>query len=226
MDLEANVLEGFGAAPGARLGIVVRSGVSSPPAIRWPTGLPGTRGDLGVMPLITIGHERDIDQDPGFGIRQLIDIALRAISPGINDPTTAVPALHARAGRTAGRPRSTADLPEHGGGRGGECSAVDVRRLSGAAHRDRPLPDHGCARDRVDGGGLGGSGKQEQRGRCRGSLPIGGRPGREPDRAGARRRGRRSRSAGHPGRGRTLPGRPGGTRSDRVTGRPSGPLIV
>ena len=45
------------------------------------------------MPLITIGHERDIDQDPGFGVRQLIDIALRAISPGINDPTTAVTCL-------------------------------------------------------------------------------------------------------------------------------------
>lgn len=37
-----------------------------------------------------IGDERDLHQDSSFGIRQLTDIALRAISPGINDPTTAV----------------------------------------------------------------------------------------------------------------------------------------
>jgi uncharacterized membrane protein len=32
---------------------------------------------------------RSINQDPMFGIRQLVDIALKALSPGINDPTTA-----------------------------------------------------------------------------------------------------------------------------------------
>ena len=33
---------------------------------------------------------RILDHDPGFGIRQLVDIALRALSPGVNDSTTAV----------------------------------------------------------------------------------------------------------------------------------------
>jgi uncharacterized membrane protein len=33
--------------------------------------------------------ERTMHQDPLFGLRQLVDIALRALSPGINDPTTA-----------------------------------------------------------------------------------------------------------------------------------------
>ena len=32
-------------------------------------------------------------QDVGFGLRQLVDIAERALSPAINDPTTAVQAL-------------------------------------------------------------------------------------------------------------------------------------
>lgn len=36
------------------------------------------------------GHQRTLDQDPGFGFRQLVDIALKALSPGINDTTTAV----------------------------------------------------------------------------------------------------------------------------------------
>ena len=38
---------------------------------------------------IRMGEERTMNQDVGFGFRQLIDIALRALSPGINDQTTA-----------------------------------------------------------------------------------------------------------------------------------------
>jgi uncharacterized membrane protein len=37
-----------------------------------------------------IGDQRTLDQDVGFGLRQLVDIALKALSPGINDVTTAV----------------------------------------------------------------------------------------------------------------------------------------
>jgi uncharacterized membrane protein len=33
---------------------------------------------------------RTIEQDPAFGIRQLVDMSLKALSPGINDTTTAV----------------------------------------------------------------------------------------------------------------------------------------
>jgi uncharacterized membrane protein len=38
----------------------------------------------------TIERERDIEQDVRFGVRQLADIALRALSPAVNDPTTGV----------------------------------------------------------------------------------------------------------------------------------------
>ncbi len=37
-----------------------------------------------------IDRHREVKQDAAFGIRQLVDIALRALSPGINDTTTAV----------------------------------------------------------------------------------------------------------------------------------------
>ena len=43
---------------------------------------------------IRIGRDRSLDNDPAFGIRQLVDIALKALSPGINDPTTAVDVVH------------------------------------------------------------------------------------------------------------------------------------
>lgn len=44
----------------------------------------------GVARAFLIDAERDLPQDLGFGVRQLTDIALRAISPSVNDPTTAV----------------------------------------------------------------------------------------------------------------------------------------
>lgn len=37
-----------------------------------------------------IGRERMVENDAGFGIRQLVDIAMKALSPGINDTSTAV----------------------------------------------------------------------------------------------------------------------------------------
>ncbi|MET8569754.1 DUF2254 domain-containing protein [Streptomyces sp. NPDC004783] len=42
---------------------------------------------------LSVGVERTFHQDLGFGLRQLSDIALRALSPAVNDPTTAVQAL-------------------------------------------------------------------------------------------------------------------------------------
>lgn len=37
-----------------------------------------------------VGQERNSAQDLEFGLRQLVEIALRALSPGINDPYTAI----------------------------------------------------------------------------------------------------------------------------------------
>ncbi|MDQ3323451.1 MAG: DUF2254 domain-containing protein [Acidobacteriota bacterium] len=40
--------------------------------------------------LYVIDKYRTIDKDAAFGIRQLVDIALKALSPGVNDTTTAI----------------------------------------------------------------------------------------------------------------------------------------
>ena len=42
---------------------------------------------------IGLARERTMHQDPAFGFRQIVDIAERALSPGVNDPTTAVQAV-------------------------------------------------------------------------------------------------------------------------------------
>lgn len=38
---------------------------------------------------IRVGYERTAEQDAAFGFRQLTDVAVKALSPGINDPVTA-----------------------------------------------------------------------------------------------------------------------------------------
>jgi uncharacterized membrane protein len=42
---------------------------------------------------VAFGSERTMEQDPTFAFRIIIDIALRALSPAINDPTTGVLAI-------------------------------------------------------------------------------------------------------------------------------------
>ncbi len=40
--------------------------------------------------IYNINHFRTVDQDVEFGVRQIVDIAMKALSPGINDTTTAI----------------------------------------------------------------------------------------------------------------------------------------
>ncbi|HUE71288.1 MAG TPA: DUF2254 domain-containing protein, partial [Pirellulaceae bacterium] len=57
-----------------------------------------------------ISPHRTVEQDASFGIRQLVDIALKALSPGINDTTTAVMCVNYLAAilvRLASRPIAT-----------------------------------------------------------------------------------------------------------------------
>ncbi|MCP3822283.1 DUF2254 domain-containing protein [Streptomyces sp. A3M-1-3] len=53
-------------------------------------GAPPRRG---LRYTVSVGVERSFHQDLGFGLRQLSDIGLRALSPAVNDPTTAVQCL-------------------------------------------------------------------------------------------------------------------------------------
>ena len=56
----------------------------------------GARGPIDerrLLRTIGLGVERTFEQDPKYAIRLLVDIAIRALSPAVNDPTTAVQAL-------------------------------------------------------------------------------------------------------------------------------------
>jgi uncharacterized membrane protein len=43
--------------------------------------------------VLVMARQRTIDQDVAFALRMLVDIAIRALSPAVNDPTTAVQSL-------------------------------------------------------------------------------------------------------------------------------------
>jgi uncharacterized membrane protein len=55
---------------------------------------PDPRDFTGVLDAgVRIGFERTLEQDAAFGIRQLVDVACKALSPAVNDPYTAVQAV-------------------------------------------------------------------------------------------------------------------------------------
>jgi uncharacterized membrane protein len=53
----------------------------------------GDAGDAAVLGALVTGQERTFHQDPLFAFRLLADIGLRALSPAVNDPATAVQVL-------------------------------------------------------------------------------------------------------------------------------------
>jgi uncharacterized membrane protein len=69
---------------------------------------------------VAFGSERTMEQDPLFGLRIMVDIALKALSPAINDPTTAVLAIdqiHRLLRVTGRRTLSNEDLLDRSGKR-------------------------------------------------------------------------------------------------------------
>lgn len=75
--------------------------IAGVPLVSWwhlddatgPGATDRTALDREVNAAFTLGFERASSQDIGFGLRQLVDVASKALSPAINDPTTAVHAL-------------------------------------------------------------------------------------------------------------------------------------
>lgn len=59
----------------------------------WPARGVGPKAEGKVRGAFSLGKERSFEEDFAFGLRQLSDIALKGLSPGVNDPTTAMQAM-------------------------------------------------------------------------------------------------------------------------------------
>ncbi len=68
--------------------LVLRNNLAHPA----PAG-PPEEADEGIAATFNIGDARSPHQDVGFAVQQLVEMAVRALSPGTNDPFTAVNAL-------------------------------------------------------------------------------------------------------------------------------------
>ena len=80
-------------AGGTQITLLVRvgDGISQGAPIASVTGL--RPGDLELSRCLLVRPERSLKHDPLYALRLLVDIGLRALSPAVNDPTTAVRAL-------------------------------------------------------------------------------------------------------------------------------------
>jgi uncharacterized membrane protein len=67
--------------------------------------------------MVALGVERTIEQDPAFGLRIIVDIALMALSPAVNAPTTAIQVIDhlAEILRLIGTTELTPPPPRNGG---------------------------------------------------------------------------------------------------------------
>jgi uncharacterized membrane protein len=59
----------------------------------WPSHALTDKLKASIEEAVVLGEERTPVQDVEFAVRQLVEIALRALSPGINDPFTAIAAV-------------------------------------------------------------------------------------------------------------------------------------
>ncbi len=75
--------------------------------------------DRAVCSAVAFGPERTLEQDPMFAFRIIVDIALKALSPAVHDPTTAVLALDQvhRLLRLVGRRKLRGEVIVDDGGR-------------------------------------------------------------------------------------------------------------
>jgi uncharacterized membrane protein len=82
---------------GVTIRLMVRAGDFANPALPVAEISGASLGKEGRQELcrcISLGNERTAEQDLEYLIDELVEIALRALSPGINDPHTAVTSIH------------------------------------------------------------------------------------------------------------------------------------
>ena len=120
------------------------------PSPDTPQPDPATFGEA--LPLaVRLGYERTAEQDVAFGVRQLADIAVKALSPAINDPYTAIQALEhlgVLLAKLVRRPLGNQHLGDHAGATRVVVPGRDLSYYLDLATGQ--IRRYGCAEPRVD----------------------------------------------------------------------------
>lgn len=93
-------------------------------------GSPTTADERRLRGMFALGRERTLDQDPAFAMRVMVDVAIRALSPAVNDPTSATQVIDHIDGLLLALGRAQAY-----GGHGGLVRTDADGRVRLAAHR-------------------------------------------------------------------------------------------
>jgi uncharacterized membrane protein len=117
VDIAAMVREAHAADAAIRLFVAPGAWIQTHAPVGACTALADDPGRLAeaVRRAMTLGDERSAEQDPRYGVTQLVDIAIKALSPSVNDPTTATQCIDrlvsilVAAGRSDDPPRRFAD---------------------------------------------------------------------------------------------------------------------
>lgn len=93
VDVALGTLTRIARDSGAEIRLLVRvgDGISEGAPVAVVTGL--RPGDRELSRCLLVRAERSLRHDPLYALRLVVDVALRALSPAVNDPTTAVRAL-------------------------------------------------------------------------------------------------------------------------------------
>jgi uncharacterized membrane protein len=94
--LAADQLADWAAEHDATIMLLVRSGQYIMPGAPIALVIPGARSShaqVEISSAIALASERQSSDDLEYAVRQLVEVAVRALSPGINDPYTAISVL-------------------------------------------------------------------------------------------------------------------------------------
>lgn len=93
-----------------------------------------------IVDCFDLGPIRTMQDDAEWGVRQIVDIALKAISPAVNDPSTAATCID-QLGRLLVHAALRADPPDRYAAEGESVARVLRRRLAAIARRPRVYAD-------------------------------------------------------------------------------------
>lgn len=91
--IELDVVKNHGARTGNAVRLAVRIGefvIVGEHLLYVANAGPNEAESRRLIAAVSIGTHRTIEQDPSFGVRQLVDMALKGLSPSIHDPMTAM----------------------------------------------------------------------------------------------------------------------------------------